>query len=65
MDLLISDRAQVLISKMIKDVFRAYCIQNYQSAPHHQHQNFAENGYATIKRWVNAIMNHIGAHMNL
>jgi hypothetical protein len=65
MDLLISDRAQVIISKKIKDILRAYRIQDYQSAPHHQHQNFAENRYATIKRWVNAIMNRTGAHPSL
>jgi hypothetical protein len=61
MDLLISDRAQVEISKKVKDLLRAYRIKDYQSEPHHQHQNFAENRYGTVKRWVNTIMNRTGA----
>ena len=35
MDVLISDCAQVKISKKIKDLLRGYCIKAYQSEPHH------------------------------
>ena len=65
MDKLISDRAQVEISKKVKDILRAYRIEDYQSEPHHQHQNFAENRYSTIKRWVNTIMNRTHAEPGL
>lgn len=65
MDLLISDRAKVEISKKVKDVLRAYHIKDYQSEPHHQHQNFAESRYATVKCWVNTILNHTGAPSKL
>ena len=62
MDLLISDSAKSEISKKVKDLLRAYCIKDYQSESQHQHQNFAENRYGTIKCWVNTIMNRTGAH---
>jgi len=39
---LISDRAQVEISNQVKEILRAYCIADWQSEPHHQHQNYAE-----------------------
>ncbi|EEC43775.1 predicted protein [Phaeodactylum tricornutum CCAP 1055/1] len=42
MDKLISDRAQAEISKKVTDITRAYHIDQWQSEPHHQHQNFAE-----------------------
>jgi hypothetical protein len=49
MDMLISDRDRVGIAKNVKDVLQAYQIKDYQSEPHHQHQNFAENRYGTVK----------------
>ena len=42
MDKLLSDRAQEEISKKVKDILRAYCIDEWQSEPGHQHQNPAE-----------------------
>jgi hypothetical protein len=52
---LISDRAK------IKDILRAYKIDDWESEPHHQHQNYAERHYATMKSRVNVIMNRTGA----
>ena len=57
MDKLISDRAQLEISKRCLDILRAYCIDDWQSEPHYQHQNYAERRYATIKPLVNLLLN--------
>ena len=62
MDKLISDRAQVEISKKVNDILRNYCIDDWQSEPHHQHQNFAERRYQMVKAYVNNIMNRTGAN---
>ena len=40
MDPLISDRALSQISKKVQDLIRAYRIEDWQSEPHHQHQNY-------------------------
>ena len=61
MDKLISDRAQVEISKKVNDILRNYCIEDWQSEPHHQHQNIAERKYQVMKSFVNNIMNRTGA----
>ena len=42
MDKLISDCAQVEESKQTHDILRAYAIDDWQSEPGYQHQNFAE-----------------------
>ena len=60
MDVLISDRAQALVSKKVQDILRSLFISQYTSEPHHQHQNFAENRYSTLKRWTNLILNTSG-----
>jgi len=39
---LISDHARVKISNQVKEILCAYCIADWQSEPHHQHQNYAE-----------------------
>jgi hypothetical protein len=57
MDKLISDSAQVEISKRVKDVLRAMIIDDWQSEANYQHQNFAEHVWKFIKRNVNWIMN--------
>ena len=57
MDNLISDCAQVEISNKAKDILHVYCIDDWQSEPHYQHQNYAEKRYATIKPLVNIILN--------
>jgi hypothetical protein len=61
MDKLISDRAQVEISKTVTDITRAYNIDQWQSEPNHQLQNFAERRIATIEANTNNILNRTGA----
>jgi hypothetical protein len=65
MDKLISDRAAVEISHKVKDILRMYHIDDWQSEPYHQQQNFSEIRYATIKRYVNVILDRTGAPPNL
>ncbi len=57
---LISDRAQVEISKKIHDITRAYCIGVWQSEPHKQFQNFAEQKFGQVKTMVNGLMDRTG-----
>jgi hypothetical protein len=57
MDKLISNSAQVKISNQVKDVLRAMIIDDWQSEPNYQHQNFAEHVWKFIKWNVNWIMN--------
>jgi len=61
MDKLISDRAQVEVSKRALEILRSYCIDSWQSEPHYQHQNHAERRYAVIKPLVNLLLNTSGA----
>ena len=61
MDKLISDSAQVEIGKRVKDILRALVIDDWQSEPHYQHQNFAERRYSTIKPMVNKLLDRTGA----
>jgi hypothetical protein len=61
MDCLVSDRAKALISNKVKDILRNYKIQDFQSEPHNQQQNFAENRIRTLKDWTNRIMDRVGA----
>ena len=61
MDKLISDSAKNEISHKVKDILRAYNINDWQSEPYHQNQNPAEWRYRTIKAWTNTIMNRTGA----
>ena len=49
MDKLISDLANNEISHKVKDILRAYNINDWQSEPYHQNQNPAEWQYRTIK----------------
>ena len=57
MDKLISDSAQVEISNRVKDILRALIIDAWQSEPHYQHQNFAENRWKHLQRNLNWVMN--------
>ena len=50
MDKLISDSAQSEISTRVKDILRALFIDDWQSEPYHQHQNYAERRYETVQR---------------
>jgi hypothetical protein len=65
MSRLISDRAQAEISKRVLDILRAYMIDDWQSEPHHQHQNPAERRYQTIKMYVERILDRSGAPPDL
>ena len=57
---LISDRAQVEISKKVQEILHTLYIGSWQSEPHHQHQNPAEWHYQDIKQMVNTILNCTG-----
>ena len=56
-----SGSAKNVISHKVKDILRAYNINDWQSEPYHQNQNPAESRYRTIKVWTNTIMNRTGA----
>ena len=58
---LISDWAQVEISNQVKEILCAYYIDDWQSEPHYQHQNFAEHRIQQLKTLVNTIMDHASA----
>ena len=60
-DKLISDRAQVEISKAVLAILRVLFISVWQSEPHQQQQNYAERMIQTVKRTVNRIMDCVGA----
>ena len=60
MDKLIIDSAKNEISHNVKDILRAYNINDWQSEPYHQNQNPVEWQYRTIKAWTNTIMNRTG-----
>jgi hypothetical protein len=61
MDVLVSDRAQVEISKKVQDVLRFLCIKDTQSEPNQQHQNSAERRYKSAKFNSQQTMNMSGA----
>lgn len=60
MDCFISDGAKANLSNRINDLLRLYCIDDYQSEPHHQHQNYAENKIGKIKDVTNRLMARVG-----
>ena len=57
MDKLISDSARVEISARVKDILRALCIDDWQSEPNYQHENFAELRWKHLKKNVQWFMN--------
>ena len=57
MDKLISDSARVEVSRRVKDILRNLIIDDWQSEPNYQHQNFAEHRWKHLKRNVQWIMN--------
>jgi hypothetical protein len=65
MDLLISDRAQAEVSELVLEILRAYIIDVWQSEADHQHQNFCERRYQTIKTYVNQIMDRYDVPANV
>ena len=58
---LLSDRAQVEVSKAVENVLRTFCIDSWQSEPHQQQQNPAERRFQTIKNTTNRILDRTGA----
>ena len=65
MDKLLSDRAKNETSRATKKVLRDYIVDDWQSEPHHQHQNPAENMWQTIKSKTNRTMNACGCPASL
>ena len=65
MDILISDNAKAQISNKVKDILRMYKIADYQSEPHHQHQNFAERTIGFLKDTCNRVLTFTGAPTTL
>jgi len=59
--LIISDRAQVEMSKRIKEILRTLFIGAWQSEANNQHQNFAKCCYQDIKKMVNVVLDCSGA----
>ena len=57
MDKLITDSAHVEISKRVGEILRALCIDDWQSEPNYQHQNFAEHKWKFLKKNVQWCMN--------
>ena len=57
MDKLITNSAQVEISRRTMDLLRALCIDDWQSEAHYQHQNFAEHRWRHVQRNVKWVMN--------
>jgi hypothetical protein len=58
---LISDRGLAIVSHKVADILCSFCIDNWQSEPHQQHQNPAERRYQTIKNFTNRILDRTGA----
>jgi hypothetical protein len=61
METIISDGARAAIGPRIKSICGIFSIKNYQSEPHHQHQNYAENRIGTLKDATNRVMERSGA----
>ena len=60
MDKLISDRAREECGMAAQAVLQDYAIDDWQSEPYHQHQNFAENYWGKIKSCTNLNMERSG-----
>ena len=61
-DKLISDSSKSEISLRLKEILRALFIDYWQSEACHQHQNFSERRFQTIKKHTNTLLNRTGAH---
>ena len=48
------------VGKQVLDLLRLYGIKDFQSEPHHQHQNFAERKIGDTKWLTDAIMDRTG-----
>lgn len=65
MNKLVSDRAQAEVSSAVKDYMRWLLIDDWQSEPHRQNQNYAERRYQDVKRLANRILDRTGAPPSL
>ena len=61
MQMIVSDNARAETSKRVKDILRAYAIDDWQSEAYFQHQNYAERHYRDLKRNTNNLLNRTGA----
>ena len=61
MTILGSDRANIEISKRVKEFLRSMLIKSWQSEPHKQNQNFVEREYQDVKKNVNTLMDRTGS----
>ena len=61
MTILITDCGKYEISKKVDDILKSLFIKQYESEPYHQHQNKAEQYYGVVKRYINTLMNLVGA----
>jgi len=57
MDKLITDSARVETSARVQEILRSLCIDDWQSEPNYQHQNFAEHRWGRFKSNINWFMN--------
>lgn len=57
MDKLGSDRAKAEISKKVNDILRTLFIDDWQSEPYFQHQNFVERMIQELKKFTNWVLN--------
>jgi hypothetical protein len=58
---LISDSTRVETSKEVRSILCTYGISSWQSEPHQQHQNTAEQQYQTVKQLCNTILDQTSA----
>ena len=65
MNKLVSDRAQAEVSNAVKDYLRWLVIDDWQSEPHRQNQNYAERRYQSVKRLANKLLDRTGAPPSL
>ena len=61
MDTIITDGGEYEIFKKVADLPRSLFIKQYESEPHQQHQNTAEQCHGVVKRYINTLMNPTGA----
>ena len=61
MDMLQSDNAKAQTGNKVQDLLRMYIIGDYQSEPHHQHQNPAEQHIGKLKGYLNNLLDRVGA----
>ena len=58
---LISNHAQVEISKCVQEILQTLYIASWQSEPHYQHQNPAKLCYQDVKHLCNTVLDCRGA----